>query len=166
MAQKDTKTNVMRTLERLGIPYTPREFPVGDRVPDGVQMASLLGLPADRVFKTLVTRGSDRQCYVFVIPVAETLDLKKAAAAAGVKSVAMLHQNELLPETGYIHGGCSPIGMRRHFDTYFAEEIILYDTVTVSAGKVGCMVEVESQALLRAAQGVAADLIVEESHHG
>ena len=99
--------------------------------------------------------------FVFVIPVAETLDLKKAARAAGVKSIAMLPQKKLLPLTGYVHGGCSPVGMSKHFPTYFAEEVILVDTMICSAGKVGHQVEVAPDALIALVDGQVADLTVQ-----
>ena len=99
--------------------------------------------------------------FVFVIPVAETLDLKKAARAAGVKSIAMLPQKKLLPLTGYVHSGCSPVGMSKHFPTYFAEEVILVDTMICSAGKVGHQFEVAPDALIALVDGQVADLTVQ-----
>jgi Cys-tRNA(Pro)/Cys-tRNA(Cys) deacylase len=161
MSRPESKTNAMRILEKLDIPYVLHEFEVSGEVPDGVTAAGILGLPQEQVYKTLVTRGADRQCYVFVIPVAATLDLKKAASAAGVKSVAMLRQSELLPETGYVHGGCSPVGMKKAFPTYVEEEAMLYERITVSGGRVGHMVEVAVDGLLSACGGVLAPLITE-----
>ncbi len=105
-------------------------------------MAAVLGQDPDRVFKTLVTEGRSGQHYVFVIPVLQELDLKKAAAAAGEKSIAMVKSKELLPLTGYIHGGCSPIGMKKPFPTFVEESAILYEAILFSAGKIGFQVEV------------------------
>ena len=111
---KEEKTNVVRILEAAGIPCTPYELPLGkDQVPDGVTAARLLGKPPEEVFKTLVAQGPKGEHFVFVIPVAETLDLKKAARAAGVKSVSMLPQKQLLPLTGYVHGGAPRWGWPR-----------------------------------------------------
>ena len=113
---KEEKTNVVRILEAAGIPCTAYEVPLPKgEVPDGVTAAKLLGKPPEQVFKTLVAQGPKGEHFVFVIPVAETLDLKKAAKAAGVKSVSMLPQKQLLPLTGYVHGGCSPVGMAKAF---------------------------------------------------
>ena len=134
---KEEKTNVVRILEAAGIPCTAYEVPLEKgQVPDGVTAARL-------------------------IPVAETLDLKKAARATGVKSIAMLPQKKLLPLTGYVHGGCSPVGMSKHFPTYFAEEVILVDTMICSAGKVGHQVEVAPDALIALVDGQVADLTVQ-----
>ena len=163
MAKKkeDAKTNVVRLLEAAGIPYTAYVLPLDrDQVPDGVTAARLMGKPPEQVFKTLVAEGPKEEHFVFVIPVAETLDLKKAAKAAGVKSVTMLPQKKLLPLTGYVHGGCSPVGMAKQFPTYFAEEVILVDTMICSAGKVGHQIEVKPEDLMGLVGGETADLIV------
>ena len=145
MAKAEEKTNVMRLLEQAGIAYTAHYYDVNET--RGTAVAELLGEDADAVFKTLVTEAPDRSHYVFVIPVAETLDLKKAARAAGVKSIVMIKQKELLPLTGYIHGGCSPVGMKKPFPTYIDETAILFDRFFVSAGKVGAQVELNAEAL-------------------
>ena len=113
---KEEKTNVMRTLEQKKIPYTAHSYDPEGPI-DGVSVAQTLGQPPEQVFKTLVTKGASGAYYVFDIPVAENLDLKKAAKAVGEKSVAMLPQKELLPLTGYVHGGCSPVGMKKQFPT-------------------------------------------------
>ena len=157
---KEEKTNVIRLLEGAGIPCTHHELdlPKGE-VPDGVTAARLLGKPVEQVFKTLVAEGPKGEHFVYVIPVAETLDLKKAARAAGVKSVAMLPQKKLLPLTGYVHGGCSPVGMSRTFPTFFAEEVILVDRMICSAGKVGHQVEVKPDDLIALVDGQIADLV-------
>ena len=114
------------------------------------------------MFKTLVTRGASGGYYVFDIPVAATLDLKKAAKAVGEKSVAMLPSRELLPLTGYVHGGCSPVGMKKQFSTVFHQSCLDQDTIYVSAGKIGFQVEVAPQAILDLVRATTADVIVEE----
>lgn len=160
--QKEEKTNVMRVLEQKKIPYTPHTYEHGDVAPDGVTVARSLGQDPEAVFKTLVTKGASGGYYVFDIPVAATLDLKKAARAVGEKSVAMLPAKELLPLTGYVHGGCSPVGMKKQFPTVFHETCILYDTICVSAGKVGFQVEVNPEALIALVGAKTADVTVEE----
>lgn len=156
---KEEKTNVIRILEAAGIPCISYELDLSkQKVPDGVTAAKLLGKPVEQVFKTLVAQGPKGEHFVYVIPVAETLDLKKAARAAGVKSVSMLPQKHLLPLTGYVHGGCSPVGMTKAFPTYFAEEIILVDTMICSAGKVGRQIEVDPNALIALVGGRIVDL--------
>ena len=161
MAKKEEKTNVMRVLEQKGISYTPHTYEHGDAAPDGVTVARSLGQDPEAVFKTLVTRGASGGYYVFDIPVAHTLDLKKAARAVGEKSVAMLPARELLPLTGYVHGGCSPVGMKKQFPTVFHETCILYDTICVSAGKVGFQVKVSPEALMELVGAGTADVTVE-----
>ena len=157
---KEEKTNVMRVLDQKKVPYTAHTYPADGPI-DGVSVAGFLGQDPERVFKTLVTKGSTGAYYVFDIPVAENLDLKKAARAVGEKSIAMLPQKELLPLTGYVHGGCSPVGMKKQFPTVFHETVILFDTVCVSAGKVGAQVEVAPQALLEVLGAETADVITE-----
>ncbi|MBR0230517.1 MAG: Cys-tRNA(Pro) deacylase [Erysipelotrichaceae bacterium] len=138
--KKIEKTNVMRLLDQASIPYTEHTYD-----PDlglaGQDVASQLDQEPERVFKTLVTVGASGNHYVFVIPVNSELNLKKAARAAGEKNIQMIKQKELLPLTGYIHGGCSPIGMKKFFPTFFDETAILFDTIFFSAGKVGFQVE-------------------------
>ena len=158
--KKDEKTNVMRVLEQKGVSYTPHEYPHGDEAPDGVTVARMQGQDPDAVFKTLVTRGASGGYYVFDIPVADTLDLKKAAKAVGEKSIAMILSRELLPLTGYIHGGCSPVGMKKQFPTVFHETCQLFDTICVSAGKVGFQVEVAPQDLIDLIGADMADVVV------
>jgi Cys-tRNA(Pro)/Cys-tRNA(Cys) deacylase len=139
------KTNVMRILEQKDIPYTPHTY--DPSVLDGVSVALEIGKQTECVFKTLVTVANTGENFVFVIPVAESLDLKKAAKAVSVKSVAMLKQKELLPLTGYIHGGCSPVGMKKPFRTVIDETAILFETIVVSAGKVGYQIELDPNRL-------------------
>ncbi|MEJ8727937.1 MULTISPECIES: Cys-tRNA(Pro) deacylase [Flintibacter] len=159
--QKDEKTNVMRILDQKEIPYTPHTYPheEGEAV-DGVTVAGIIGRDPECVFKTLVARGASGALYVFDIPVADSLDLKKAAKAVGEKSVAMLHQKELLPLTGYVHGGCSPIGMKKQYPTVFHETAEILDTIIVSAGKIGCQVELSPTDLIGLVGAETADLTV------
>ena len=151
------KTNVMRLLEQAGVPYTPHFYATDDGI-DAVSVARKLGQDPQAVFKTLVTQGKSRALYVFVIPSTATLSLRKAAAACGEKSVEMIPQKQLLPSTGYIHGGCSPIGMKKAYPTYIDETAQLFDTICVSAGKVGAQVEVAPDALLDMTGGQYAEL--------
>ena len=157
---KDNKTNVMRLLEQAGIPYTPHTYDPDGPI-DGVSVASVLGQDQECVFKTLVTRGASGGYYVFDIPVAENLDLKKAAKAVGEKSIAMLPQKELLPLTGYVHGGCSPVGMKKQFPTVFHETVEIIDTIMVSAGKIGWQVQCDPADLLELLNAAIADVTVE-----
>ena len=156
---KEEKTNVMRTLEQKKLPYTAHTYDPAGLI-DGVSVAQTLGQLPERVFKTLVTKGASGAYYVFDIPVAENLDLKKAAKAVGEKSVAMLPQKELLPLTGYVHGGCSPVGMKKQFPTVFHETALLYDTVCVSAGRIGFQVECRPGDLVALLRAKTADIIV------
>ena len=159
--QKDEKTRVMRILVQKEFPYTPHTYPheEGEAV-DGVTVAGIMGQDPECVFKTLVARGASGALYVFDIPVADSLDLKKAAKAVGEKSVAMLHQKELLPLTGYVHGGCSPIGMKKQYPTVFHETAEILDTIIVSAGKIGCQVELSPTDLIGLVGAETADLTV------
>lgn len=157
--QKEEKTNVMRTLEQKKIPYTAHTYPVGDSAPAGTAVAAYVGKDAASVFKTLVCRGHSGGYYVFDIPVAQTLDLKKAAHAVQEKSVTMIAQRELLPLTGYVHGGCSPVGMKKQFPTVFHESVNELSAVMVSAGKVGYQVECRVGDLLALLGAKTADLI-------
>ena len=158
--EKDNKTNVMRVLESSGVTYTAHTYPTDGAI-DGVSVARMLGQDPDCVFKTLVTRGASGAYYVFDIPVAENLDLKKAARAVGEKSIAMLPQKELLPLTGYVHGGCSPVGMKKQFPTVFHETVEIIDTIMVSAGKIGAQIECEPTALLALLDAATADVTVD-----
>ena len=145
---KNEKTNVCRLLDQAGIPYETHFYPHGDEAVDGATVASILNQPPERVFKTLVTRGAGKSgCFVFVIPVTAELNLKAAAKAVGVKSVEMLHVNELLGTTGYIRGGCSPVGMKKLFPTCIDQSALDQPTIMVSGGKIGIQVELEPKAL-------------------
>lgn len=150
---KETKTNAMRKLDTLHISYTEHQYDASDGHIDGVAVAAKCGLDPDQVFKTLVTQGNDRDFYVFVIPVREELDLKKCAKAAQVKSVEMIHVKDLLKATGYIRGGCSPVGMKKEFSTFFDETMVLFDTVYVSGGRIGTQIEISPDDLMRVTNG-------------
>jgi len=154
--EKNDKTNVMRLFDQAGIPYTAHYYDPEQTV--GTEVAALLGLPRECVFKTLVTVGADGGHYVFVIPVAESLELKKAAKAAGVKSIVMLKQKDLLPLTGYVHGGCSPVGMKKPFPTWIDETALLTDAFYCSAGRLGAQVGVNAEKLCAYIGGSFADL--------
>lgn len=157
----DLKTNVMRILEQNGVSYAPHAYEHGESAVDGKTVAALIGRSPDQVFKTLVTRGAKGANYVFVIPVEATLDLKKAARAAGEKSIEMIHVSEINKLTGYVRGGCSPVGMKKQFPTFFAEEVILVDTIVVSAGRIGAQIEAAPDDLIRLVNGTVADLTTE-----
>lgn len=157
---KDNKTNAMRILEGLKIDFDVHTYDVSDGMLDGGTVAQRIGADPARVFKTLVTQGKSRAYYVFVIPVLKELNLKAAAASVGEKSVEMIPQKELLKTTGYIHGGCSPVGMKKQFPTVFHETVLLYDTVCVSAGKIGFQVECRPGDLVALLRAKTADIIV------
>lgn len=159
MSKSEDKTNVMRLLDQKKIPYTPRRYEADGAV-SGVEVARMLSLNEKQVFKTLVTRGKSEQYYVFVIPVAEELDLKKAAKAVGEKSVAMILSKELLPMTGYIHGGCSPIGMKKFFRTTIHETAADFGTIIFSGGRIGYQVEMKPEDLRKIIRFEYADVIV------
>ncbi len=156
---KEEKTNVMRTLDQKKIPYTAFSYDPNGPI-DGVSVAAETGLDAAGVFKTLVTKGTSGAYYVFDIPVAENLDLKKAAKAVGEKSIAMLPQKELQPLTSYVHGGCSPVGMKKQFPTVFHETVNELALVAVSAGKIGHQVQVKPDDLLKLLRAKTADVVV------
>ena len=155
---KQDKTNCMRVLESKKIPYTPHLYEADPSL-SGEDIARILQEEPDQVFKTLVTTGKPRQYYVFVIPVNTELNLKKAAVAAGEKSVSMIPQRDLLPLTGYVHGGCSPIGMKKHFPSFIDESAAGLSRIFVSAGRVGCQVELAPSDLIRIAGLTPASLI-------
>lgn len=159
---KEAKTNAMRMLERAKISYSAHEYPHEEGAAvDGATVAALTGQDPAKVFKTLVTQGADRNFYVFVIPVQEELDLKKAAKAAGVKSVSMLHVADLLKTTGYVRGGCSPVGMKKQFATVFDESCLAQDTILVSAGRIGTQIEAAPADLIKVTRGKTAPITAE-----
>ena len=157
--KKEEKTNVMRVLDGKKIVYESHSYEP-DATMSGEEIAAILGEDAEKVFKTLVTQGKSGAYYVFVVPVKEELDLKKAAKAAGEKAIAMIKQKELLPLTGYVHGGCSPVGMKKQFPTFLHETAPGYDKIFVSAGKVGFQVELAPQDLIGLVGCKTADIIV------
>ena len=153
-----TVTNAMRLLTQAGIPFETSEYPVDENDLSGVHAAEMLGVDADCVFKTLVVRGERKGICVFVIPVAEELDLKKCAAAMGDKKVEMIHVKELLGLTGYIRGGCSPIGMKKKYPTFIDEIATLFDRVYVSAGLRGQQLIINPEDLRAYTDATFADL--------
>ena len=157
-----TKTNVMRLLDSAKIPYRTAEYAYDENDLGGMHAAAGIGMPPEQIFKTLVARGEKRGFLVFCIPVCCELDLKKAAKAAGDKKVELIHVKELLPLTGYVRGGCSPIGMKKQFPTTFHSSALEQGTIAVSAGKIGDQVLVEPNALAKLVRGAFADIIVNE----
>ena len=156
---KEDKTNVMRVLEQKGIPFSAHAYPHEEGVAvDGVTVARMLGQDPECVFKTLVARGASKGIYVFCIPVADNLDLKKAARAVGEKSIEMVAVKEINSLTGYVRGGCSPVGMRKQYPTVFHETAEIIDTIMVSAGKIGAQVELAPDALIDLVGGTLADV--------
>ena len=153
------KTNVMRVLDAKKITYDSHSYEADPSL-SGEQIAGILGETTACVFKTLVTRGKSGGYYVFVVPVDAELDLKKAATAAGEKSIAMIKQKELLPLTGYVHGGCSPIGMKKKFPTFIHKTAESLKKIYVSAGKVGYQIELSPGDLIAVAECKLADIII------
>ncbi len=154
----EEKTNVMRLLEQKKIPYVPRGYDMSDGVLDGVTAAQRAGIPAETCFKTLVTAGATGKNYVFVVPVEKELNLKAAAKAVKEKSIEMIKQAQLLPLTGYIHGGCSPIGMKKLFPTVIDHSAETLPEMTVSAGKPGRQVTIAPKDLARFTKAVFAPI--------
>lgn len=153
-----TKTNALRMLENAGIPFECASYEVDEEDLSGVHAAGLLGIDPDTMFKTLVCRDDRGGYFVFCIPVAEELDLKKCAVAAGVKRVELLHVKELLPLTGYIRGGCSPVGMKKKFPTFIHETAIVFDEIYVSAGQRGLQMKLSPERLAEYLEAPFADL--------
>ena len=144
---KIEKTNAMRMLDQSNIPYETGEYEYDESDLSGDHVADYLGISKEEIFKTLVTRGNDNELYVFVVPVSGELDLKKAAAAAGVKKVEMIHVKEIFNLTGYLRGGCSPIGMKKQYPTFIDETAILFDKIYISGGKRGLQIIIDPQVL-------------------
>lgn len=158
--KKDNKTNAMRILDAGKTPHEVYTYEAETAL-SGVEVASLLGQDPDHVFKTLVTQGKSGEHYVFMVPVAAELDLKKAASACGEKSIAMIKSRELFDLTGYVHGGCSPIGMKKFFATYIDETCVLFDTIIFSAGRIGAQIEMSFDDLAEVIEIEAVDLTVD-----
>ena len=157
---KEAKTNAMRMLERAKVAYSAHEYPHEEgQAVDGANVARLTGQDPAKVFKTLVTQGADRNYYVFVVPVLAELDLKKAAKAAGVKSVAMIHVADINKVTGYVRGGCSPVGMKKQYTTVFDESVLSQPKVYVSGGRIGTQVCCAPADLIKAARATTAKII-------
>ena len=157
--EKSEKTNAVRLVEKAGVEYTLHTYDAADGRIDGVSVAEKTGQPADKVFKTLVTVGQSKEHYVCVVPVAAELDLKKAAKLLGEKKIEMIHQKELLPLTGYIHGGCSPVGMKKQLITCIDENALLQDTICVSGGKIGLQIELDPEDLAMLTSADFGDII-------
>lgn len=155
---KEAKTNAMRMLDSAHVNYVLHTYDTSDGQIDGLAVAKKCNEDPEQVFKTLVTQGNDKNFYVFVVPVENELDLKACARSVGVKSVEMIHVRDLLKTTGYIRGGCSPIGMKKKYTTVYDETIVLFDTVLVSGGRIGTQVEIAPSDLIRITDGITADI--------
>ena len=156
---KEIKTNVMRILEKEKIPYTAHTYPHGKDAVDGVTVAALMGQNPDHVFKTLVTRGASGGFFVFVVPVAKELDLKKCARSVGEKSVEMIPVKDITKATGYVRGGCSPVGMKKVYPTVFHLTAETIPQIIVSAGRIGYQIDLAPGALIRLTGGKTADIV-------
>ena len=155
--KQNEKTNVMRVLDGKKIAYESHSYEA-DPTLTGEDIAGILKEDPEKVFKTLVTQGKSGAYYVFVVPVKGELDLKKAAKVSGEKAISMIKQKELLPLTGYVHGGCSPIGMKKQFKTFIQESALSFEHVFVSAGKVGFQIELSPKDLIDVAGCITADI--------
>lgn len=159
MGKKPEKTNVMRILDRAHAEYQSYDYSFTAAL-SGEEVAAALGKDPARTFKTLVTQGASKAYYVFMVPVCAELELKKAARAAGEKSIAMIKAKELLPLTGYVHGGCSPVGMKKQFRTFIHATAQEFDTILFSAGKIGYQVEMPLSELQKIVPVTPADITV------
>ena len=157
--QKEVKTNAMRILDVMGISYTSYTYECEEFV-DGIQIADMLSLPHEKVYKTLVAQRSSKNYFVFVIPIEAELDLKKAAKAVGEKAVAMLHVKDIHAVTGYIRGGCTAIGMKKQYVTKVAACAAALPAIIVSGGRLGSQIELQPENLLKAARAEYADICV------
>ena len=156
---KEVKTNAMRMLDRMNIPYEAHAYECEEFV-DGIQVADMLHLPHEKVYKTLVTVGNSKNYFVFVLPIEAELDLKKAAREVGEKSLAMVHVKDINSITGYVRGGCTAIGMKKQFPTVLSDSARDLPTVIVSGGRIGFQVELEPNALLKLIRGQFRDIEV------
>lgn len=157
---KNEKTNVMRILDQKKISYTPHFYEHEDGLIDAVSVAEKLGQEPERVFKTLVTRGSGKGYFVFIVPAEAELNLKAAAKAAGQKSIEMIHVSEINGVTGYIRGGCSPIGMKKLYPTILDESALQYPSIMVSGGKIGTQVELSPKDLMSISRAITAPIAI------
>ena len=153
------KTNVMRILEKEKVSYVAHEYPDGKEAVDGVTVANLLGQNPECVFKTLVTKGNSGGYFVFVVPVEKELDLKKAAKSVGEKSVEMIPVKDIMKITGYVRGGCSPLGMKKQYKTTFHSSCLENDNIIVSAGKIGYQIDLEPEALIKLSNAQVCDIV-------
>lgn len=158
--QKEVKTNAMRILDRLKISYTHQSYECGEFV-DGIETADKLGLPHELVYKTLVTAGAGGQYFVFVLPIEEELDMKKAAKAVGEKSVSMIHVKDITAVTGYVRGGCTAVGMKKQYKTVISNKAEKLEQMYVSGGKIGCQIKLSPMDLCRAVSGSFGDILAE-----
>lgn len=156
---KENKTNAMRILETMKIPYETHTYEC-EEFHDGIQIADMLGQAYDKVYKTLVTQGASKNYFVFVIPIDQELDMKKAAKSVGEKSVSMIHVKDITAVTGYIRGGCTAIGMKKQFVTRIQVDAQALDTIIVSGGKLGMQIELKPEDLLKASKAEYADIIM------
>ena len=155
--EKEIKTNAMRILDRMKIPYTHYTYECDEFI-DGMQIVEKLNLKPEQVYKTLVTQGHSKAYFVFVIPVAEELDLKKAAKAVGEKSLEMIHVKDILKITGYVRGGCSPLGMKKAYPTVFDSSAESFEEIYISGGRIGLTLKVPVKSLLEVTRGKTADI--------
>lgn len=155
---KETRTNAMRLLDQAGIAYRTKTYEYDEDHLGGAHVASQVDFPADQIFKTLVTRGEKKGILVFCIPITTELDLKKAAKAVGDKKIEMIHVKEILGLTGYVRGGCSPVGMKKPYPICFDETALLYDEIAVSAGTRGCQILLDPEQLIQYVNGRCADV--------
>lgn len=162
MGKKIAKTNAARILDKERIPYEIIHYEIEDGLVDGVSVAAKIGYPEEMVYKTLVAAGASKQHYVFVIPVAEELNLKAAAKAAGEKKVEMAPVKEILTLTGYVKGGCSPVGMKKPFPTFVARQAEKQKEIIVSAGKIGMQIKLDPTNLLEVTDGQFAELTAKD----
>ena len=163
---KPEKTNAMRILDRAKVPYACHYYDHEDGAIDGVSVAEKLQQPVGQVFKTLVTQGTSHSYFVFVVPVAQELDLKAAARAVGQKSVQMIHVKDINAVTGYIRGGCSPVGMKKPYPVVIDESALLHSSVMVSGGKIGCQVELSPDDLIKLTNAKVAPIVFERKSDG
>lgn len=159
--EKDNKTNAMRILDKNKVKYRINTYE-SDEFKDGISIADMLGQPYERSFKTLVTVGKSRNYYVFVIPIAEELDMKKAAKAVSEKNIEMIHVKEINNITGYIRGGCTPVGMKKNYMTVIHESVNDFDEIIVSGGKIGVQILLSPIDLIQVTGAVTGDIIVKK----
>lgn len=157
---KEVKTNAMRILDKHKIPYKLLTYECDEFI-DGLHTAAKTGAPVEQSFKTLVAQGKSKAYYVFVVPIAEEVDLKRAARTAGEKSVEMIHVKDINAVTGYIRGGCTPIGMKKKYPTFIQEDALSYDTIYVSGGRIGATLKLNPKDLASVTDAVFADFIVQ-----